>query len=188
MEVKSGDVNFNGTNQTVTFEGTSGSSLISKVPTDIKNTTFSVKREDSTKVEVFKVDTSKASPLTTTIKGTEANINPTTVNIGTDTTGATNEIKIGKNSKDTTTLQSNITKIISPTIGIGTEPSLEYSVSISNADSNISLLGRNDLSITADKTNSKVQAKDLKFTNSLSGDNIKIYWDSALRSLVFARA
>ena len=188
LEVKSGDVNFNGTNQTVTFEGTSGSSLISKVPTDIKNTTFSVKREDSTKVEVFKVDTSKASPLTTTIKGTEANINPTTVNIGTDTTGATNEIKIGKNSKDTTTLQSNITKIISPTIGIGTEPSLEYSVSISNADSNISLLGRNDLSITADKTNSKVQAKDLKFTNSLSGDNIKIYWDSALRSLVFARA
>ena len=188
LEVKSGDVNFNGTNQTVTFEGTSGSSLISKVPTDIKNTTFSVKREDSTKVEVFKVDTSKASPLTTTIKGTEANINPTTVNIGTDTTGATNEIKIGKNSKDTTTLQSNITKIISPTIGIGTEPSLEYSVSIGKADSNVTITGNNDLSITADKTNSKVQAKDLKFTNSLSSDNIKIYWDSALQSLVFARA
>ena len=187
LEVKSGDVNFNGTNQTVTFEGTSGSSLISKVPTDIKNTTFSVKREDST--EVFKVDTSSDNSLTTTIKGAKVDINPTSVNIGTDTTGATNEIKIGKNSKDTTTtLQSNITKIISPTIGIGTEPSLEYSVSIGKADSNVTITGNNDLSITADKTNSKVQAKDLKFTNSLSSDNIKIYWDSALQSLVFARA
>ena len=30
--------------------------------------------------------------------------------------------------------------------------------------------------------------KDLKFTSSLSSNNIKIYWDSALQSLVFARA
>ena len=187
LEVKSGDVNFNGTNQTVTFEGTSGSSLISKVPTDIKNTTFSVKREDSTKVEVFKVDTSKASPLTTTIKGTEANINPTTVNIGTDTTGDTNNIYIGKNSGDTTTLQSNTTNITSPMIGIGTKPSSDYPLSIGKNNSFISLLGNNDLSITANNTNSEVQARDLKFTNSLYGDNIKIYWDSKLQSLVFAR-
>lgn len=187
LEVKSSDVNFNGINQTVTFEGTSGSSLISEVPTDIKNTTFSVKREDSTKVEVFKVDTSKASPLTTTIKGTEANINSTTVNIGTDTTGATNNIYIGKNSGDITTLQSNTTKIISPMIGIGTEPSLDYQLSIGKNNSFISLLGNNDLSITADNTNSEVQARDLKFTSSLSSNNIKIYWDSKLQSLVFAR-
>ena len=192
LSITSSKVNFGkNTNQTVTFEGTSGSSLISKVPTDIKNTTFSVKRKDSTdtEVEVFKVDTSKASPLTTTIKGTEANINPTTVNIGTDTTGTTNNIYIGKNSKDTTTLQSNITKIISPTIEIGTE-STPTSVTIGKSDSssNVTITGNNDLSITASDTDSKVQAKDLKFTNSLSDNNIKIYWDSALQSLVFARA
>ena len=186
LEVTSDTVNFSKAKQEVTFTGT-GSSLTSEVPTVVKDTTVTVKRGDST--EVFKVDTSSDNSLTTTIKGAKVDINPTSVNIGTDTTGATNEIKIGKNSKDTTTtLQSNITKIISPTIGIGTEPSLEYSVSIGKADSNVTITGNNDLSITADKTNSKVQAKDLKFTNSLSSDNIKIYWDSALQSLVFARA
>ena len=188
LELKSNTVNFNGTNQTVTFEGTSGSSLISKVPTDIKNTTFSVKREDSTKVEVFKVDTSSANALTTTIKGTKVDINPTNVNIGTDTKGTTNNIYIGKNSENTlTTLQSNTTKIISPMIGIGTEPSSDYPLSIGKSDSKISLTGKNGLSITTSDTNSEVQAKDLKFTNSLYGDNIKIYWDSKLQSLVFAR-
>lgn len=189
LEVKSDDINFNGINQTVTFEGTGNSSLISKVPTDIENTTFSVKRGDSTdtEVEVFKVDTSKASPLTTTIKGTKVDINPTTVNIGTDTTGATNHIYIGKNSGDTTILKSNTTNIISPMIGIGTEPSSDYPLSIGKNNSFISLLGNNDLSITADNTNSEVQATDLKFTSSLSSNNIKIYWDSKLQSLVFAR-
>ncbi len=188
LNITSGKVNFGkeNTNQTVTFEGTSNSSLTSKVTTVVKDTTVTVKRGDST--EVFKVDASKNDSLTTTIKGTKADINPTYVNIGTDTTGTTTEINIGKNSGDTTTLQSNTTKIISPTIGIGTEPSSDYSVSIGKANSNTSLLGNNDLSITADKTNSKVQAKDLKFTNSLSDNNIKIYWDSALQSLVFARA
>ena len=181
LEVKSSDVNFNGTNQTVTFEGTSGSSLISEVPTDIKNTTFSVKKDNN---DIFNVDTSSADTLTTTIKGTEANINSTTVNIGESTTTA---INVGRNNGDTTNLKSNITNITSPMIGIGTEPSSDYPLSIGKNNSFISLLGNNDLSITANNTNSEVQAKDLKFTNSLYGDNIKIYWDSALQSLVFAR-
>ena len=192
LNITSGEVNFGkkNTNQTVTFEGNSDSSLTSKVPTVVKNTTITVKREDSNKVnEVFKVDTSSANPLTTTIKGTKADINPIYVNIGTDTTGTTTEINIGKNSGDTTTLQSNTTKIISPTIGIGTE-STPTSVTIGKSDSSssVTITGNNDLSITADKTNSKVQAKDLKFTSSLSSNNIKIYWDNALQSLVFARA
>ena len=72
-------------------------------------------------------------------------------------------------------------------IGIGTKPSSDYPLSIGKNNSFISLLGNNDLSITANNTNSEVQARDLKFTNSLYGDNIKIYWDSKLQSLVFAR-
>ena len=72
-------------------------------------------------------------------------------------------------------------------IGIGTEPSSDYPLSIGKSNSNISLTGNNDLSITTNNTNSEVQAKDLKFTSSLSSNNIKIYWDSKLQSLVFAR-
>lgn len=182
LSITSSEVDFGkNTNQTVTFEGTSGSSLISKVPTDIKNTTFSVKRDNN---DIFNVDTSSADTLTTTIKGTEANINSTTVNIGESTTTA---INVGRNNGDTTTLQSNITNITSPMIGIGTEPSSDYPLSIGKSNSNISLTGKNNLSITTSDTNSEVQARDLKFTSSLSSNNIKIYWDSKLQSLVFAR-
>ena len=180
LGVTSGTVNFSGTNQKVAFTGT-GSSLTSEVTTVAKNTTVSVKRDDT---DIFKVDTSNANLLTTMIKGTKADINSTTVNIGTDTTTA---INVGRNNGDTTNLKSDTTNITSPKINVGTE-SPSTSVKIGKTDSNVTITGNNDLSITADKTNSKVQAKDLKFTNSLSDNNIKIYWDSALQSLVFARA
>ena len=42
--------------------------------------------------------------------------------------------------------------------------------------------------VVANDADSKVQANDLKFNTSLSSNNIKIRWDSALNSLVFEKA
>ena len=52
----------------------------------------------------------------------------------------------------------------------------------------MTLTGRSNFSVTATNTNSKVQANDLKFNKSLSSNDIKIRWDSALNSLVFEKA
>ena len=180
LNIESNKVDFKGTNQNVTFKGKGNSSVTSEVPTYIKDTTFSVEKTTDSS-EVFKVDTSNKS---TTINGTIATINPTTVEIG---TGTTINITIGRNNADTTTLKSSTTKIISPTIEIGKE-SPSTSVSIGKKDSEVTLKGKNNFSIDASNTNSKVQANDLKFNTSLSSNNIKIRWDSALNSLVFEKA
>lgn len=188
LNVVSPKVDFNGKNQKVIFEGTSegtdNSSVTSKVPTYIKDTTFSVDKTTDSSI-VFKVDTSNKS---TTINGKTATINPTNVNIGTETTNA---ITIGRNATGTptptTTLQSSTTEITSPTINIGTDTS-SSSVFIGKTSSDVTLTGRSNFSVTATNTNSKVQANDLKFNTSLSSNDIKIYWDSTLNSLVFAKA
>ena len=52
----------------------------------------------------------------------------------------------------------------------------------------MTLTGRSNFSIDASNTNSKVQANDIKFNTSLSSNDIKVYWDSTLNSLVFAKA
>ena len=186
LNVDSGTVDFKGTNQNVTFIGKGNSSVTSKVPTYIKDTTFSVdKTTDSSITEVFKVDTSNKS---TTINGNTSTIESTDVNIGITTTNA---ITIGRNatgtSTPTTTLQSNTTNITSPTINIGTSDS-STSVSIGKDSSTVSLKGNHNLSIDTNDTTSKVQANDLKFNTSLSSNDIKVYWDSTLNSLVFAKA
>ena len=180
LNIESNKVDFKGTNQNVTFKGKGNSSVTSEVPTYIKDTTFSVEKTTDSS-EVFKVDTSNKS---TTINGTIATINPTTVEIG---TGTTINITIGRNNADTTTLKSSTTKIISPTIEIGKE-SPSTSVSIGKKDSEVTLKGKNNFSIDASNTNSKVQANDIKFNTSLSSNDIKVYWDSTLNSLVFAKA
>ena len=182
LNIDSSKVDFTKTKQEIIFEGTGGS-VTSKVPTYIKDTTFSVEKNntDSSITEVFKVDTSNKS---TTINGTTATINPTNVNIGTETTTA---IKVGRNNADTTTLQSNTTNITSPTINIGTSDS-STSVSIGKGSSDVTLTGRSNFSVTATATNSEVQANDLKFNKSLSSNDIKIRWDSTLNSLVFEKA
>lgn len=188
LNITSPKVDFKGTNQEVIFEGASegdgNSSVTSKVPTSIKDTTFSVEKTTDSSI-VFKVDTSNKS---TTINGTTATINPTDVNIGTETT---NNIFIGRNATGTptptTTLQSSTTNIISPTIKVGTDTS-SSSVSIGNTSSDVTLTGRSNFSVTATNTNSKVQANDLKFNTSLSSNDIKIRWDSTLNSLVFEKA
>lgn len=185
LNISSPKVDFKGTNQEVIFEGASegegNSSVTSRVPTSIKDTTFSVEKTTDSSI-VFKVDTSNKS---TTINGKTATINPTTVEIG---TGTTNAINVGRNATGTiTTLKSNTTKITSPTIEIGKE-SPSTSVSIGKKDSEVTLEGKSNFLIEASNTNSKVQANNLKFNTSLSSNDIKVYWDSTLNSLVFAKA
>ena len=185
LKITSDTVDFNGDGQSVNFKkNTENTNIVtSEVPTHVKDTTFSVEKSntDSSITEVFKVDTSNKS---TTINGTTATINPTNINIGTATTTT---INVGRNATDTiTTLKSNTTNITSPTINIGTDTS-SSSVSIGKDSSTVSLKG-NNLSIEANDTTSKVQANDLKFNTSLSSNDIKVYWDSTLNSLVFAKA
>ena len=188
LNISSPKVDFNGKNQKVIFEGTSegtdNSSVTSKVPTYIKDTTFSVDKTTDSSI-VFKVDTSNKS---TTINGNTSTIESTDVNIGITTTNA---ITIGRNATGTptptTTLQSSTTNITSPTINIGTDTS-SSSVSIGKDSSTVSLKGNHNLLIDATNTNSEVQANDLKFNKSLSSNDIKIRWDSALNSLVFEKA
>lgn len=180
LNIDSGTVDFKGTSQQVIFEGVDGS-VTSKVPIVAENTTISVNKDTN---EVFKVNTT-ANNESTTIKGTIATINSTTVEIGTETT---NTINVGKKDTGTTDLKSKETKITSPTINIGTDKDFSTSVSIGNTSSNVSLKGNHSLLIDANNTNSTVQANDIKFNTSLSSNDIKIYWDSTLNSLVFAKA
>ena len=184
LNVDSVIVDFKGTNQNVTFKGKGNSSVTSEVSITAKNTTVSVKRGAE---DIFKVDTSSDN-TSTTINGKTATINSDTVEIG---TGTTNTITIGRNATGTPTpttiLQSNTTNITSPEINIGTSDS-STSVSIGNTSSNVTLTGRSNFSIDASNTNSKVQANDIKFNTSLSSNDIKVYWDSTLNSLVFAKA
>ena len=190
LNVVSPTVNFNGDGQSINFKkNTENTNIVtSEVPTYVKDTTFSVEKTiDSSITEVFKVDTTSAD-TSTTINGKTATINSDTVEIGTETT---NTITIGRNATGTptptTTLKSNKTRIISPTIEIGTE-SPSTSVSIGKKDSEVTLTGKSNFSIEAKDADSKVQANDLKFNTSLSSNDIKIRWDSALNSLVFEKA
>ena len=190
LNVVSPTVNFNGDGQSVNFKkNTENTNIVtSEVPTHVKDTTFSVEKTiDSSITEVFKVDTAFAD-ISTTINGTIATVNPTTVEIG---TGTTNTITIGRNATGTptptTTLQSSTTEITSPTINIGTSDS-STSVSIGNTSSNVTLAGKSNFSIEAKDADSKVQANDIKFNTSLSSNDIKIRWDSTLNSLVFEKA
>ena len=186
LNVVSPTVNFNGDGQSVNFKkNTENTNIVTfEVPTHVKDTIFSVeKTTDSSITEVFKVDTSLDNS-STTINGKTATINSTNVNIGIATTTA---INVGRNNADTTTLKSNKTRIISPTIEIGIE-SPSTSVAIGKDSSDVTLTGRSNFSVTATNTNSKVQANDLKFNKSLSSNDIKIRWDSALNSLVFEKA
>ena len=59
----------------------------------------------------------------TLIKGSQADINPAKVNIGTEAT--TTAIKVGRNNADITTLQSSITNITSPTLNISS-PKVDF--------------------------------------------------------------
>ena len=186
LNVVSPTVNFNGDGQSVNFKkNTENTNIVtSEVPTHVKDTTFSVEKTTDSSTEVFKVDTSLDNS-STTINGDTATINPNTVDIGTATTTT---INVGRNATGTiTTLKSNTTKITSPTIEIGKE-SPSTSVSIGKKDSEVTLTGKSNFSIEAKDADSKVQANDIKFNTSLSSNDIKVYWDSTLNSLVFAKA
>ena len=80
-------------------------------------------------------------------------------------------------------------EVVSPSINIGTYKGSSTSVSIGNDSSaDVTLKGKSNFSIEANNADSKVQANDIKFNTSLSSNNIKIRWDSALNSLVFEKA
>lgn len=124
-------------------------------------------------------ETQESASLTST----EGTITLNSLNVEIKTTNA---INVGSDG-DTTTLKSNKTRIISPTIEIGTE-SPSTSVSIGKGSSDVTLEGKSNFLIEAKDADSKVQANDLKFNKSLSSNDIKVYWDSTLNSLVFAKA
>lgn len=181
LSVTSSAVKFGeNTNQTVSFNGTG--TVTSNVNTSVKDKVFSVNKGDT---PTFRVDTS-SEDTSISLTGTSTTITSGSVGIGTTTTTG---ITIGRNDAGTTTLQSSITKITSPTVNIGTETTTTF-LNIGNSSaSTVNLNGNSnsDLSITSDTTTSTVKAKNLNFTENLVGNGIKIYWDSTLESLVFAK-
>ena len=124
-------------------------------------------------------ESSKSASLTST----EGTITLNSLNVEIETTNA---INVGSDV-DTTTLKSNKTRIISPTIEIGTE-SPSTSVTIGKDSSTVSLKGNHNLSMTSGNSESEVGATNLRFDNKIYSNNIKIRWDSALNSLVFEKA
>lgn len=156
----------------------------------VENTTFSINKVVENEINpILEVSAPKTGESTTKILGTKATINPTTVEIGTDNTSA---ITIGSTSTsitDTTTLQSNTTEVNSSTINIGTDSTnpTENNISIGHSNSNVTITGKNNLSLLANDTDSSIKSNNIEFTNSLYSNNIKIYWDATLQSLVFAR-
>lgn len=178
LSVTSSNVEFGGDTktQTVSFSGTTESSVTSNVNTSVVGKTFSVK--NGSKEDVLKADTTSVS-----LAGDSTSITSTSVSIGTTTTTG---ITIGRNAKDTTTeLISETTKITSPNINIGQTGT--STLNIGNDSANVTFKGRSNLSITSDTTTSTVKAKNLNFTENLVGNGIKIYWDANLSSLVFAK-
>lgn len=157
----------------------------------VENTTFSVNKVEDTTTPILEVSAPKTGESTTTILGTKTTINPTTtVEIGTENTST---ISIGNkdtSTQDTTTLQSNTTEVTSSTISIGTDSTnpTENNISIGHSNSEVTIIGKSDLSLTANDTESSIKSNNIEFTNSLYSNNIKIYWDDTLQSLVFARA
>lgn len=163
------------TNQTVSFNGSG--SVTSNVNTSVVDKTFSVKNGST---DILKADTTSVS-----LAGDSTSITSKNVAIGTDTTTG---ITIGRNASGTTTsLTSETTSITSPILNVGQTGT--STLNIGNDSADVTFAGNNNLSITSDTTTSTstVKAKNLNFTENLVGNGIKIYWDTNLSSLVFAK-
>lgn len=105
----------------------------------------------------------------TTISGNELDVTSTTTKIeGYSTTIS---------SSTSTKITSNKTDITSGTINIGD----------STNPGTINIVGNNNLSIKTGLSKSEVQSDNLKFNETLSSNNIKIYWDSTNNALVFSK-
>ena len=163
------------TNQTVSFNGTG--TVTSNVNTSVVGKTFSVKNESNN--DILKADTTSVS-----LAGSSTTITSGSIGIGVSDT--TTGITIGKDvGSNITTLQSEETKITSPTVNIGTGTTT--SLNIGNTNATVTFEGNNNLSITSDTSTSNVTAKTLKFEKNISSNDIKIRWDSTLNSLVFEK-
>ena len=124
VDINSTKIGIGDTNSTTTI---SGSELKVKTKTNIEGdstlsgtTTLQSSKptsEESTPENTLKVDT-----MSTSITGLKAEINPTTVNIGTATNTeksvVTTDITIGNNAGGTTKLASKTTSIISPELSV----------------------------------------------------------------------
>ena len=164
------------TNQTVSFNGTG--TVTSNVNTSVVGKTFSVKNESNN--DILKADTTSVS-----LAGSSTTITSGSIEIGVSDT--TTGITIGKDiGSNITTLQSEETKITSPTVNIGTGTTTSLNIGNSTT-AQVNLKGTGNLSITSDTSTSNVTAKTLKFEKNISSNDIKIRWDSTLNSLVFEK-
>ena len=164
-------------NQSVSFKGTG--SVTSNVNTSVVGKTFSVKNGSNN--DILKADTTSVS-----LAGNSTTITSRSIGIGVSDT--TTGITIGKDvGSNITTLQSEETKITSPTVNIGTGTTTSLNIGNSTT-AKVNLKGTGNLSITSDTSTSNVTAKTLKFEENISSNDIKIRWDSTLNSLVFEKA
>lgn len=184
LSVSSGTVKFTGSNISINNtkddkgKETSSVSLTSNVDTSVVGKTFSVKNESNN--DILKADTTSVS-----LAGTSTTITSGSIGIGVSDT--TTGITIGKDvGSNITTLQSEETKITSPTVNIGTGTTTSLNIGNSTT-AQVNLKGTGNLSITSDTSTSNVTAKTLKFEENISSNDIKIRWDSTLNSLVFEK-
>ena len=167
--------------QTISFNGTTESSVTSNVNTYVKDKVFSVDKGDT---PTLRVDTSSAD-TSISLAGSSTTITSRSIGIGVSDT--TTGITIGKDvGSNITTLQSEETKITSPTVNIGTGTTTSLNIGNSTT-AQVNLKGTGNLSITSDTSTSNVTAKTLKFEENISSNDIKIYWDDTSKSLVFAK-
>ena len=184
LSVSSRTVEFTGSNISINNtkddkgKETSSVSLTSNVDTSVVGKTFSVKNESNN--DILKADTTSVS-----LAGTSTTITSRSIGIGVSDT--TTGITIGKDvGSNITTLQSEETKITSPTVNIGTGTTTSLNIGNSTT-AQVNLKGTGNLSITSDTSTSNVTAKTLKFEENISSNDIKIRWDSTLNSLVFEK-
>ena len=188
LSVSSGTVKFTGSNISINNtkddkgKETSSVSLTSNVNTSVKDKVFSVNKGD---IPTLKVDTSGTNN-SISLAGNSTTITSGSIGIGVSDT--TTGITIGKDvGSNITTLQSEETKITSPTVNIGTGTTTSLNIGNSTT-AQVNLKGTGNLSITSDTSTSNVTAKTLKFEENISSNDIKIRWDSTLNSLVFEKA
>ena len=179
VDINSTKIGIGDTNSTTTI---SGSELKVETKTNIKGdstlsgtTTLQSSKptsEESTPENTLKVDT-----MSTSITGLKAEINPTTVNIGTATNTeksvVTTDITIGNNAGGTTKLASKTTSIISPELSVssGTVKFTGSNISINNTKDD---KGKETSSVSlTSNVNTSVVGKTFSVKNESNNDILK---------------
>lgn len=175
-DINSSDISIGSDNSNTSINGTS---LTINSNTTVKGKDFTVNGDGGKKV------TLKGTPLTssekelTVIGGTKTDTLDVTgnSNLKDVTLEGTHHIKGNLKVEDTSTNKS--TQILSKDVVIG------------QTTSDIDIEGRNNLLIKSKESDTKdsslVKANNLCFTDTVYSNDIKIYWDSVTKSLVFAK-